>query len=162
MESNKAQVIVAEATFICPSYWLSTAYLSRPSYHYQYSVPFAAHLEDVYAYFGPNQRQQSASFSQAFRRIWGNFVRTGNPKVDSEPGLEAWPIWSGGKGARMMNLNTTGGTPYEATTQFGAKVTQFSEPGLKNVFGVFNAWDWEGGRGERCEFWKTMVDKIPT
>ena len=159
---NVAQVIVAESTFICPSYWLSAAYSAKTSYHYQYSVPFAAHLEDVYAYFGPNQLQQSPSFSRAFRKIWGNFVRTGSPKVSSEPGLETWPTWSDGKGAMMMNLNTTGGTPYEATTQFGAKVTQFTEPGLKNVFGVFNAWDWEGGRGERCDFWKTMVDKIPT
>ena len=153
---------MGEATFICPSYWLSSAYASGSSYHYQYSVPFAAHLEDVYAYFGPNQQQQSPSFSRAFRQIWGNFVRNSNPAVSSEDGLETWPKWEDGKEAKMMNLNTTGGTPYEATTQFGAKVTQFTEPGLKNEFGIVGAWDWEGGRGQRCEFWKTMVNKIPT
>lgn len=62
----------------------------------------------------------------------------------------------------MMNLNTTGGTPYVATTQFGVQVTQFKDPGVGNAFGVVGAWDWEGGRGKRCEFWKEMVGKIPT
>ncbi|KAJ4289574.1 hypothetical protein N0V90_010903 [Kalmusia sp. IMI 367209] len=159
---QRANAIVAEATFICPSYWLSASYLNKPTYHYQYSVPFAAHLEDVYAYFGPNQPQQSPSFSRAFRQIWGNFITNTNPAVPSQPGLETWPKWVDGTGAKMMNLNTTGGTPYEATTQFGVKVTQFTEPGLENKFGVVGAWDWEGGRGKRCEFWKGMMDKIPT
>ncbi|KAF2447537.1 inactive carboxylesterase 4 [Karstenula rhodostoma CBS 690.94] len=161
---QRANAIVGEATFICSSYWLSTSYTrsSLPSFHYQYSVPFAAHLEDVYAYFGPNQRQQSPSFSRAFRKIWGNFVTRTNPSVASELGLEAWPRWVPGKGAQMLNLNTTGGTAYTATTQFGVQVTQFEEPGVENAFGVVGAWDWEGGRGQRCEFWKGMVGEVPT
>ena len=85
-----------------------------------------------------------------------------DPTVGSQAGLERWPRWVAGAGAKMMNLNTTAGTPYEATTQFGVKVTQFKEPGLRNNFGVVGAWDWEGGRGKRCEFWKSMAEKIPT
>lgn len=59
-----------------------------------------------------------------------------------------------------MNLNTTGGVPYETVTQFGAVVTQFKDPGVSNKFNVADAWKWEGGRGERCEFWRQFADKI--
>ncbi|OAG13110.1 alpha/beta-hydrolase [Paraphaeosphaeria sporulosa] len=161
---QRANAIIGEATFICPSYWLSTAYTasSRPSFHYQYSVPFAAHLEDVYAYFGPNQPQQPPSFSRAFRNIWGNFVTRGDPSVAGEPGLDSWPRWKEGREAQMVNLNTTGGTAYTATTQFGVQVTQFEEPGVRNQFGVVGAWGWEGGRGERCEVWRELVGSVPT
>ena len=61
----------------------------------------------------------------------------------------------------MLNLNQTGGTPYDFTTQWGRVVTQFKEPGLENAIDVVSANSWEGGRGGRCNFWKGMAPNIP-
>jgi carboxylesterase type B len=160
-QQQRANNILAEATFICPSYWLNTAYTSKNgTYHYQYSVPFASHGDDMPAYFGPRTPNQSAAFSQAFGQIWGNFIKSGNPAVASDSVLRNWPKWDSGIDTKMVNLNETGGVPFQAVTNFGATVTQYADPGLKNDFSVVDAYDWEGGRGKRCEFWKSVADKI--
>jgi carboxylesterase type B len=160
-QQQRAYNILAEATFVCPSYWLATAYTSKKStYHYQYSVPFASHTDDIPGYFGPSTPNQSVAFSQAFRQIWGNFIKSENPQVPSDSVLKAWPKWDGGMDTKMVNLNETGGVPYETVTQFGATVTQFADPGLKNDFKIVDAYDWEGGRGKRCDFWKSMAEKV--
>tara|TARA_R110002003_G_scaffold124_4_gene11229 strand:+ start:4879 stop:5718 length:840 start_codon:yes stop_codon:yes gene_type:complete len=114
-QQQRANNIFAEATFVCPSYWLNNAYSgsSLTSYHYQYSVPFASHGDDVSGYFGPATPNQSPSFFLAFRQIWGNFIKTGNPSVPADPVLKKFPTWQEGQSAMMVNLNTTGGTPYE-------------------------------------------------
>ncbi|KAF2183864.1 alpha/beta-hydrolase, partial [Zopfia rhizophila CBS 207.26] len=160
-QQQRGNNIYAEATFICPSYWLNNAYSPSNSYHYQYSVPFASHIDDISAYFGPSAPNQSPEFSVAFRQIWGNFITKGNPSIASEPAAANWPVWVGGEESRMVNLNETGGTPYQAVTQFGASVTQFMNPGLKNNITTANAYSWEGGRGARCEFWKDIAAKVP-
>lgn len=61
----------------------------------------------------------------------------------------------------MLNLNQTGGTPYVAASNAGVNVTQFTEPGLQNDFRAVDAFAWEGGRGKRCEFWRSIADRIP-
>jgi hypothetical protein len=60
----------------------------------------------------------------------------------------------------MVNLNETGGVPYEMPSLWG-NITQYMEPGLENDFSIANAYTWEGGRGKRCEFWKSKASKIP-
>jgi len=161
-QQQRGYNIFAEATFNCASYWLNNAYTSqyRSSYHYHYSVPLASHMDDVTAYVGPSSPNQSAAFSLAMRKIWGNFVITGNPSVASDPVLQNFPTWAVGQNSQMVNLNTTGGTPYDVPTQYGVTVTQFREPGLQNDFSVQNAYTWEGGRGQRCEFWKNFASKV--
>ncbi len=83
-QQQRGNNIYAEATFVCPSYWMSSAYTSanRQGWHYQYSVPFASHATDTSAYFGPAPNL-SADFVLAFRRIWGNFVTHGNPSTSN-------------------------------------------------------------------------------
>jgi hypothetical protein len=63
------QNILAEATFVCPSYWMATAFTApnKQAYHYQYSVPFAAHRADVTAYVGPATPNQGPEFTLAIR-----------------------------------------------------------------------------------------------
>ncbi|KAF2203674.1 carboxylesterase type B [Delitschia confertaspora ATCC 74209] len=151
-QQQRAYNIYAEATFICPGYWLNTAFPTSRSFHYQYSVPFASHGDDQTGYFGPATPNQGPLFTAAFRKIWGSFVMNSVPV--SSP---AFPTWEGNK---MMNLNQTGGTPYEKI-QFGTNVTQYMEPGLKNAFSVVDAYTWEGRRGKRCEFWRNMAVKVP-
>jgi carboxylesterase type B len=160
---QRALNIYSEATFICPSYWINDAYHGR-SYNLQYSVPFAAHGTDVAAYLGPETPNQSAEFVQVYRKMWGNFVKNGNPSISSEAAANPYPLWL--KGTRVgeriiVNLNTTGGTPYQGFSPLGTPVTQFMEPGLENDIQKASAYTWEGGRGKRCEFWKSMAAKIP-
>lgn len=74
----------------------------------------------------------------------------------------------------MANFNQSGGTPYqflaiETVTQGGLTVvgeeekwvTNFGEPGLRNEIRIVDAWDWEGGRGARCEFWRSIAANVP-
>ncbi|ORY07129.1 Alpha/Beta hydrolase protein [Clohesyomyces aquaticus] len=160
-QQQRGDNIYAEATFVCPSYWLNNAYTSKGSYHYQYSVPFGGHTDDIPAYFGPSSPNQSPEFTLAFRQIFGNFVTKSNPSISSEAAAKNWPQWTGGTNAEMINLNETGGTPYQVVTTFGATVTQFKNPGLQNAILVANAYSWEGGRGKRCDFYKSIAQTIP-
>ena len=40
-------------------------------------------------------------------------------------------------------------------------ITEFQDPGLKNQFDVVNAYTWEGGRGIRCDFWRSVGIVVP-
>jgi hypothetical protein len=70
--ANGRQNILAEATFVCPSYWMATAFTGpgKKAYHYQYSVPFAAHRADVTAYVGPATPNQGPEFALAVRSTY--------------------------------------------------------------------------------------------
>jgi hypothetical protein len=81
-----------------------------------------------------------------------------------------WPVWEGGNtdggGAyKMLNLNMTGGHATQITWTAGdgtmVNVTQYAGPGLRAQFDVVDAWTWEGGRGERCEFWAGIGAEVP-
>ena len=160
---QRADNIYAEATFVCPSYWLNDAFTSgnRTSYHYQYSVPVALHGNDVSAYFGPATPSQPPQFTSVFRQIWGGFIEAAKPT--GAQGLEnlIWPAWVNDDESRMLNLNTTGGVPFQTTQSSGVNVTQYMEPGTQNDFSVVNALTWEGGRGERCELWRRIASRVP-
>ncbi|KAL2195384.1 Alpha/Beta hydrolase protein [Corynascus similis CBS 632.67] len=177
-QQQRANNIYAEAVFACPAYWLASAYSSSPSSNssssddghrawlYQYSVPFASHQADVPAYFGPCTPNQGADFVRAFARIWGGFVVRGDPSSggggDGEEVIPSWPIWTEEEdGFRFLNLNQTGGVPYEAQTQWGTTVTQFTDPGLQNDFSVASATTWEGGRKARCDVYLGLAESIP-
>lgn len=175
-QQQRGNNIYAEATFVCPAYWMASSFsvLGRQSWHYQYSVPFAYHTTDMNAYFGPATPNQSADFTLAFRKIWGNFITSGNPSINntiangagsaspSAPNTAAaWPAWSDAC-PKQLNLNETGGTPYQFQTQWGVNVTQFMQPGLQNAISVVPADVWEGGRGSRCRFYKALAPSIPS
>lgn len=40
-------------------------------------------------------------------------------------------------------------------------VTAFTEPGLRNDFTLVNAYEWEAGRGYRCDFWRSVGALVP-
>ncbi|KAK1519600.1 acetylcholinesterase [Colletotrichum costaricense] len=173
-QQQRANNIYAEATFVCPSYWLSDAFTSpKSSWHYQYSVPFAWHTADIPGYFGPATPNQGPGIVLAFRKIWGNFITGDDPSISNdiangasgadagaENGASKWPVWTE-EAPKQVNLNQTGGVPYEFTTSWGARVTQFMAPGQVNDIRVVPADVWEGGRGARCEFWKGLAPSIP-
>lgn len=75
-------------------------------------------------------------------------------------GASAWPVWDPAS-PQLVNLNQTGGTPFEITNQWGTTVTQLADPGLQNSIGVVPADSWEGGRGERCALYAALAPDIP-
>ena len=175
LANHTFQDIYAEATFVCPSYWLNQAFTapSRIGYKYQYSVPFASHTDDIPAYFGPATPNQSSDFTLAFRRIWGNFITKNNPSISNQIANGAssanpsaanvasnWPAYTD-TNPKMINLNETGGTPYTAITNFGVPVTQFQGPSLRNDIKLVDANKWEANRGARCAFWRSIARQIP-
>ncbi|KAK1828639.1 acetylcholinesterase [Podospora conica] len=174
-QQQRGNNIYAEATFICPAFWMASAYSggSKAAYQYQYSVPFAFHGADVAAYFGPAGANLGPDFTLAFRQIWGNFVKTGNPSLSNAVAngasaanpsaahpASAWPTWNPSS-PQLMNLNQTGGSPATVMTNWGTAVTQLVGPGLQNSLSVASATTWEGGRGGRCDFYKSLAPSIP-
>ena len=162
---------------MCPSYWLAEAFTNnnRVSYKYQYSPIGAQHGSDVSSYFGPPTPNQGPDFNKAFRTIWGNFITQNNPSISASiaNGLSTpnntlgnaatnFPAWSLAQ-PLQLNLNQTGGTAF-STTSFSAtapNITEFEEPGLMNDFEIVNAYTWEGGRGVRCDFWRSVGAIVP-
>ncbi|KAI0018192.1 inactive carboxylesterase 4 [Xylariomycetidae sp. FL0641] len=172
-QQQRANNIYAEGVFVCPSYWLASAFSGsgKSSYHYQYSVPFAEHQADIPGYFGPASENQSPDFVLAFRKLWGNFITKGNPSITNREanGVSAdvttpnaasdYPVWDDSN-PRSINLNETGGEPYIAKTTWMTDVTQYKGPGLRNSISDFDANAWEAGRGARCAYWKSIASKI--
>ncbi|OAA59585.1 Carboxylesterase, type B [Niveomyces insectorum RCEF 264] len=183
---QRAYNMYAEATFVCPAYWLAEAF-TRPAnqtsttdttaslaYQYEYAVPFASHGSDVSAYLGPAAANQGPDLVQAFRRIWGGFVLQGDPSgyaanatggggdsssvnnTTSTP----WRPWSPTKHT-LLSLNQTGGHPVTVNGSWGGPSVQLHGPGLRNAFRTADADAWEGGRGARCAFWRTVAAYLP-
>jgi carboxylesterase type B len=160
-QQQRANNIYAETTFVCPSYWMAEAYSDRgrSSYKYQYSVPVAAHGQDVTAYFGPGTLEQAPDFKYAFMKIWGNFITRNNPSISSQIAhgasvsnstednpASSWPAFNI-YAPYQLNLNQTGGMPAEIPLTVNLNGTENVGPGLKNDFSLVNAYTWEGGRG---------------
>lgn len=174
-QQQRGNNIYAEQVFACPAYWMADSFVNpskgQSSWLYQYSVPYAYHSSDISAYFGPPTTNQPADFILAFRRIWGNFVRTGNPSISAEiangassPNPSAphpatnWPVWSNSN-PQLLNLNTTGGTPYQEQLMWGPFVTQFQD--ALNDISLAPADVWEGGRRSRCDLYLSLGSAIP-
>ncbi|KAH6625571.1 carboxylesterase type B [Boeremia exigua] len=159
---QRANNIFAEATFVCPSYWLNDAFTTqkRKSFHYQYSVVGALHGSDVSAYFGPATPSQPPPFTDALRQIWGGFVTVADPTTAKGLKDLKWPVWKQDGRSQMINLNTTGGVPYSALQLTGMNLTEYMEPGLRNRFSLVNALQWEGDRGARCELWRNITSRV--
>lgn len=55
-----------------------------------------------------------------------------------------------------------GGTLISYDTGIGDRNSSiYVEPGLKNNFTLVNAYTWEGGRGYRCDFWRSVGAVVP-
>jgi carboxylesterase type B len=104
VQQKRANDIYGETTFVCPSYWLASAYStsSRLAYKYQYSVLPALHGADYNGYFGPPVPYLGSEFMDYLQRIWGNFIIHSTPSVDNGEGMidanveavSAFPVYS--------------------------------------------------------------------
>ncbi|OAG10910.1 alpha/beta-hydrolase [Paraphaeosphaeria sporulosa] len=164
--------VFAESTFVCPSYWLASAF--PQAWKYQFSANPAYHGFDLQALWS-GTTTPGASFKHAFRKIWGNFIIHDDPAIsvsdakggvaastvpEGADGLMDWPVWTD-KMPVLLNLNTTGGNAtYHPVTEY-LKYYTYSDPGVVNVITVADADAWEGGRGERCKWWLEHAESVP-
>ncbi|KAI4282223.1 MAG: hypothetical protein L6R38_003087 [Xanthoria sp. 2 TBL-2021] len=162
----------------------------RVAYKYQYSAIPAQHGVDVNAFFGPALPNQGPDFVKALMTSWGNFITNNDPSIpadiaaganatsttgssnstdllpDQPNAASSWPSYSLAA-PYQVNFNQSGGIPFDASAYPGApglqlkNVTQFSDPGLRNDFSLVNAYTWEGGRGMRCDFWRSVARIVP-
>lgn len=176
-QQQRANDIYAETTFVCPSYWLAEAFSNPPrtSYKYQYSIIPALHGQDVSAYFGPYSEvppYQGPEFVKAFAHIVGNFVVRDNPSISAVLAYGNTTAAGGNPATNwpefdiyapyQIDLNQTGGREieYDATGS-GTDTRIYVGRGLENDFTSVNAYTWEGGRGYRCDFWKSVGVLVP-
>ncbi|TKA65178.1 hypothetical protein B0A55_09223 [Friedmanniomyces simplex] len=170
-QQQRADNIYAETTFVCPSYWMVEAYSNNRAggqgYKYQFSIPPAYHGADVAGYFDYPGEYYSVDFTTAFQKIYGNFVTSSNPSISnavangvsggnvSVNAASAWPPYSI-YAPYQLDLNTT--CPV-ITVQGTNKLC--AGPTAINDFRLVNAYTWEGGRGTRCDFWRSVGELVP-
>lgn len=62
----------------------------------------------------------------------------------------------------QIDLNQTDGREISNNiTMSDRNTTIYVGPGLMNDFTAVNAYTWEGGRGVRCDFWKSVGGIVP-
>ncbi|KAK7934741.1 carboxylesterase family protein [Apiospora marii] len=176
--------IAAESLFDCPAQWLVEAFScgtnntsangnnSRQAWKYQYSVTPAYHGADLASYFSAGDGTPD-DFSYAIQKIWGNFIMSGSPVIslaDAMAGFSNatapvngdiyWPAYTLSE-PYQMDLNTTGGdtTLLNITDNLSYYIRNGS--GIVNTFRLVNATSWEGGRGDRCSFWRDVATRVP-
>jgi carboxylesterase type B len=184
-QQQRANNIYAEATIVCPSYWLAEAYSDNAAggqaYKYQFSVPPALHAYDVAAYFSkPGTMIYSAELVTAFQTMIGNFVVSGNPSIsdkvadgasaiDRSSGNAAshWPPFSVEQ-PMQIDLNTTcqfsetSAQPLDGFDRGFFLDNKFcGAAGDRLDIRLVDAYTWEGGRGVRCDFWRSAGGLIP-
>ncbi|KKK25582.1 hypothetical protein AOCH_000074 [Aspergillus ochraceoroseus] len=165
--------IFAESTFDCSAQWLAEAFSEGPhsAWKYQYSVTPAYHGADLAAYFS----DAVTDFNHAFQKIWGNFIIHNTPVISladataDKPNATApigphqnllWPEFTPFS-PWQMDLNTTGG--YIKQTVVTPNLTYYLREGdgIVNTFRLADAYAWEGGRGDRCSFWRAVSARVP-
>lgn len=179
--------IAAELLFDCPAQWLAEAFScgitntslngnsSRQAWKYQYSMTPAYHGADVASYFSVNGSAAPIDdFSRAIQKIWGNFIVSGSPVIsmaDATAGFSNatapadgdnidWPAYTLSE-PFQMDLNTTGGDVTLKTITADLSYYIRNGSGIVNTFRLVNATSWEGGRGERCSFWRDVAPRVP-
>ncbi|CZR52852.1 related to esterase [Phialocephala subalpina] len=126
-QQQRANNLYAETTFVCPSYWLASAYSlereGKKAWKYQYSVPPSEHGADLDAYYAINREALgygtlSPGFRTAVQKIWGRFIMFDDPTLSASvienitilsngtrtgddivaAGTGHWPVWQGDEG----------------------------------------------------------------
>lgn len=77
--------------------------------------------------------------------------------------LAYWPSWTPNNRVQA-NLNQTGGTHTTGTDSYDPYkyvINTYVDPGLVPEFSMVDGYSWEGGRGRRCDFWKSIGAAVP-
>ncbi|KAI1428741.1 Alpha/Beta hydrolase protein [Xylaria sp. FL1777] len=170
--------LAAETVFDCPAQWIAEAFSSgcRSAWRYQYSVTPSYHGADLRSYFSVGAATPSPDFRHAMQKIWGSFIIRDDPVIPvadamgpyanaSVPVLGNasvidWPRFTRDNPVHM-NLNTTGGQISLVTVADTLAYYVRSGPGVVNNFSLANSFAWEGARGDRCDFWRSVSARVP-
>lgn len=165
--------LYAEATFVCPSYWLADAFSKKDggsAWKYQFSPAPAYHGADLEVFISPpdtNGTGINEIFRTEMQKIWGNFIVNGQPMptTTGNDSRSDWIPWGERGQYHQLNMNMTGGVPIITPTVYDGKTipvisyvpgNDSSSPPLVAEFEVVDAMSWEGGRGERCQLWADL------
>lgn len=77
--------------------------------------------------------------------------------------LRKWPSWTPWDRVQA-NLNQTGGIPFIGTDiadPYQHIINTYVNPGLVPDFSMVDGYSWEGGRGRRCDFWRSIGAAVP-
>lgn len=169
--------IAGENEFDCPAQWLAEAFSSgsRKSWKYQYSLMPNYHGADLTSYFSVGAELPNADFMRTMQKIWGSFIIHDTPVISAldatakrdnatvpanADGSIKWPEFTL-EYPIQMNLNTTGGDVSRITVPPYLKYNVRGGPGIVNTFSLTDAFAWEGGRGKRCDFWRSVSERVP-
>lgn len=62
----------------------------------------------------------------------------------------------------QLNLNQSGGIEFSTDLMVpGVSLTGYADPGLRNNFTLDDAYDFDNGRGQRCDFWRSLGSVVP-
>lgn len=169
--------ILAETNFVCPAQWLAAAFsrADLQAWKYQFSVTPGYHGADLSAYFAVDATTPSADFRRAFQKVWGNFIVHDDPTITLDEATAGYanataPAGAGGninwpqytvEHPYMMDLNTTGGDLTQVVVTEDLSYYLRIGAGIVNKFRLVDALSWEGGRGERCDFWMDVSARVP-
>ncbi|KAI1173070.1 Alpha/Beta hydrolase protein [Nemania sp. FL0916] len=170
--------IAAETVFDCPAQWIAEAFSTgrRSAWKYQYSITPSYHGADLEAYFSAGAKFPSADFRHAMQKIWGSFIINNTPVIPVADAMGScpnasvpvngnstsidWPRFTHKKPIHM-NLNTTGGSVELVTVTDRLAYYVRNGPGVVNTFNLADSLSWEGDRGKRCDFWRTVSPRVP-
>ncbi|KAI0973135.1 Alpha/Beta hydrolase protein [Xylaria arbuscula] len=170
--------LAAETVFDCPAQWIVEAFSTgcRSAWRYQFSVTPSYHGADLRSYFAVGASTPSADFRHAMQKMWGNFIIYNSPVITvadavgqyanaSVPVLGNssdinWPQFTHSNPVHM-NLNTTGGEISLVKVADTLAYYVRSGPGVVNNFRLADSLTWEGARGDRCDFWRSVSERVP-
>ncbi|KAI3328107.1 alpha/beta-hydrolase [Xylariaceae sp. AK1471] len=170
--------IAAETVFDCPAQWIAESFSTRgrSAWKYQYSVTPSYHGADLSSYFSVGAKLPSDGFRHAMQKILGNFIINNTPVISvadamGQDGNASVPVT--GNGTQIdwprfslhnpvhMNLNTTGGEVELVTVTDELAYYVRTGAGVANNFSLADSFSWEGGRGNRCDFWRNVSARVP-
>ncbi|PCG92087.1 Carboxylesterase, type B [Penicillium occitanis (nom. inval.)] len=167
--------LYSEITFVCSAYWTADAYglKNRQSYKYEFSLVNSCHGDDLPGYFGDAPATMGQTFQDSFLSFFDSFITHGTPSntssystdvpADIAGFLANWPSWTPHNRVQV-NLNQTGGaltTGTDAHDPYKHVINTYVNPGLVPDFNLVDGYSWEGGRGRRCDFWKSIGAAVP-
>lgn len=132
------------------------------------------HGADLTAYFSGGA-SVTMRFRDTFQRMLGSFIVNDTQVIsisDAKGGMSNatvpegsdgdidWPRWIEDSPV-LIDLNTTGGSLVRQMVTDHLEYWLREGSGIMNEFGLAIARTWEGGRGERCDFWQRVGSRVP-
>ncbi|KAL1623317.1 hypothetical protein SLS56_008317 [Neofusicoccum ribis] len=106
---------------------------------------------DIPVYIPQPSEPIDLALQDAFQRAWGSFITANKPSD--------WPRRTA-LDPLMQNVNLTGGTPVDTKFDETLTVKKLEGPGIVPEFTEVNAETWEGGRGARCRFLRSLAESL--